>query len=53
MLKCDLDGDGKIDYLEFVQAAIDHKAIMNKENIISIFKLLDANGDGNISMEEL
>lgn len=30
---CDTNGDGKIDYLEFVQAAIDHKALLNKQNI--------------------
>jgi len=41
MKSCDLDGDGKIDYLEFIQAAIDHKALLNKENILSIFNMFD------------
>ena len=27
---CDTDGDGKIDYLEFIQAAIDHTSLLNK-----------------------
>jgi Ca2+-binding EF-hand superfamily protein len=31
--RCDMDGDGKIDYMEFVQAAIDHKTLLNKDNI--------------------
>jgi calcium-dependent protein kinase len=50
---CDTNGDGKIDYLEFVQAAIDHKALLNKQNMQDVFKMLDSNGDGNISMNEL
>ena len=29
MERCDLDGDGKIDYIEFIQASIDHKSILN------------------------
>ena len=50
MKMCDLDGDGKIDYHEFIQAAIDHKALLNKENIQSIFNIFDQNGDGVISI---
>lgn len=53
MDRCDIDGDGKIDYLEFVQAAIDHKALINKDNIDAIFNMLDSNGDGEIDMKEL
>jgi calcium-dependent protein kinase len=53
MKSCDVDGDGMIDYVEFVSAAIDHRALINKENIQSIFNLFDANGDGSITMEEL
>lgn len=49
----DLDGDGKIDYLEFIQAAIDHRSLLNKENIQTMFDLFDTNHDGTISMEEL
>lgn len=33
MDKLDLDGDGRIDYNEFMQAAINHQALLNKENI--------------------
>lgn len=53
MKKCDMNGDGKIDYLEFVQGAIDHKALIDKDNIQAIFNMLDENKDGDISMDEL
>lgn len=53
MDQCDLDGDGKIDYLEFIQAAINHQALLNKDNIQSMFQLFDTNNDGSISMQEL
>jgi Ca2+-binding EF-hand superfamily protein len=33
MEMCDTDGDGKIDYIEFIQAAIDHRSLLNKQNI--------------------
>ena len=49
----DLDNDGKLDYSEFLQAAINHQALLNKENILEIFKMFDVNGDGYISKEEL
>ena len=50
---CDLDGDGKIAYNEFLQAAINHKSILNKENIQHMFNVFDQNKDGKISMLEL
>ena len=50
---CDLDGDGKLDYNEFIQAAINHKALLNQENIEIVFKMIDSNHDGKISVLEL
>jgi Ca2+-binding EF-hand superfamily protein len=41
MATVDLDGDGKIDYLEFIQGAINHKSLLNKENIKIIFDMID------------
>lgn len=43
MEMCDIDGDGKIDFLEFIQGAINHKAILNKNNLEIIFNMFDAN----------
>ena len=31
--RMDLDNDGRIDYLEFIQAAIEHQSLLNKENL--------------------
>ena len=53
MHMCDVDGDNQISFQEFVQAAIDHSALLNKPNVDAIFDLLDINGDGEISQEEL
>ena len=53
MERCDLDGDGKIDYAEFIQATIEHKALLNEQNIKAAFKMFDLNGDGSISTDEL
>lgn len=53
MTKVDLDGDGKIDYEEFVNAAIDHRSLIREDNIKSIFNLFDFDGNGFITKEEL
>ena len=50
---CDTDGDGKIDYLEFIQSAINHKSLANEQNIQQMFALFDINQDGKISAQEL
>ena len=51
--KMDMDNDGRIDYLEFIQAAIDHQALLNQNNLNVAFGLIDQNNDGEISMKEL
>ena len=49
----DVNGDGKIDYSEFMTAAIDRRVLLNMENLEKAFKLFDADNNGKISMDEL
>ena len=44
--KCDLDGDGQIDFHEFFTAAVNHKKSVTRESIDWAFETFDANGDG-------
>lgn len=46
MKKMDLDSDGKIDYNEFLQATVNHQALINKQSIKQMFDLFDMNSDG-------
>lgn len=49
---CDFNGDGVIDFQEFMQACIDRKVLANSEDVRIAFKVLDTNGDGKISLED-
>lgn len=49
----DKNGDGVIDYAEFITAAIDKTLIINRENLCDAFKLIDADSSGMISVDEL
>lgn len=37
----DLDGDGMVDFHEFMTAAVDYKKIMTQKNLEAAFKLFD------------
>ena len=50
---CDLNNDGQIDYQEFIQAAVDHEALLSKDNIRIVFNMFDKDGDNNVTVEEL
>ena len=41
MNSLDKDGNGVIDYQEFITAAIDKVALLNRQNLMAAFKLLD------------
>ena len=50
--KLDLNGDGSLDYHEFITAAVDKKKLFTEENIRHAFNIFDTNGDGKIGLEE-
>ena len=50
--ECDQNGDGVIDFQEFISACIDRKVLANKDDVKTAFKILDTNKDGTISLED-
>ena len=50
--RLDLDGNGLVDFREFLTAAIDHKKYLTKANIDNMFEVFDKDKDNHISMEE-
>jgi len=53
MKALDKDGNGMIDYTEFITAAIDKAAIINKNNLRAAFNMIDKDNSGTITVEEL
>ena len=53
MKQCDIVNDGKIDYLEFVQASVNHSDLLTKDNLLSLFDMIDIDKSGTISANEL
>lgn len=51
--RVDLDGSGDIDYNEFVNGAISTEKMLSDQRLENAFKLFDANGDNQISMQEI
>lgn len=49
----DSDGDGYIDFTEFITAALDKHKLLAAPMINKAFKLLDYDQDGKISVEDL
>lgn len=50
--ECDYNGDGVIDFQEFISACIDKSVLTNTQEVAKAFKILDTNGDGYISLED-
>ena len=49
----DVNGDGRLDYNEFLQAASNRFTLLNEDNIKRAFAILDKDGDGSITADEL
>ena len=49
----DTNGDGKIDYSEFITAAVNRSRLLNAQNLEIAFKMFDQDGNGKISRDEL
>jgi len=49
----DRDGDGLISYEEFIAAAIDKAALLTNENVDRTFRLIDLDGNGQLTLQEL
>ena len=48
----DTDGNGCIDFSEFVTVTVDKKKLLSKQRLKQAFKLFDNDGDGNIDIQE-
>jgi calcium-dependent protein kinase len=51
--RVDTDGNGFIDYTEFLVAALNRKRLLSKEMLEGAFNAFDKDGSGAISSEEL
>lgn len=49
----DTDGDGYVDYDEFIKATLNENVIYSKGNLKKAFDLFDLDGSGKISLNEL
>ena len=50
--QCDYNGDGVIDFQEFMSATIDRKVLQNEDDLKCAFRIMDTNGDGHISLDD-
>ena len=53
MREVDTDGNGYIDYNEFIKATLSEKALYSRENIKKTFDMFDLDGSSKISSAEL
>jgi len=51
--KIDLDGNGTIDYTEFVMATINESNLCTEERLLAAFRMFDKDNSGSLSPEEI
>lgn len=51
--KIDLDGNGTIDYTEFVMAAVNEKKLLTDERLKMAFQMFDKDKNNSLSLEEI
>lgn len=49
----DIDGNGYIDYSEFVVASMNEKSLLTTDKLQAAFKMFDKDGSGTISTDEI
>lgn len=49
----DADGNGKVDFTEFIAAAYNKQKLLSDDNLKIAFKMFDSDGNGQITKEEL
>ncbi len=49
----DVDGNGFIEYEEFLRACVDKKEILTENNLKYAFKFLDQNGSGKLNAQKI
>jgi len=53
MKTVDLDGNGYVDYTEFIMGSINRKKMLSKEKLEQTFKTFDKDGSGFLDVDEL
>eukprot|EP00930_Biecheleria_cincta_P072721 TRINITY_DN60079_c0_g1_i1.p1 TRINITY_DN60079_c0_g1~~TRINITY_DN60079_c0_g1_i1.p1 ORF type:complete len:549 (-),score=123.86 TRINITY_DN60079_c0_g1_i1:123-1700(-) len=53
MRAVDADGDGQIDYTEFLAASVQRQSVVRESECWAAFRVFDKNDDGRISQKEL
>ena len=49
----DQNNDGKISYAEFLAGASDKATLLNEERLRMAFDVMDLNGDGTVTIDEI
>lgn len=50
---CDIDGNGSIDFSEFISVCIDRKILLNEQRLFQLFNILDSDNNHVLSYDEV